>query len=92
MVRDSGLGWETVKGEGAVKQVNYKECARSYVHQHFPSLEDVEPMHTTRRHGETKLHVYTFEKKFAVPGGTLSHVVRVFVSAEGKIVKAISSK
>lgn len=75
-----------------MKQVNCRERARSYIHKHFPSLKDVEPVHTTRHHGETKLHVYTFKKKFAVQGGTLSRVVRVFVSAEGKIVKAISSK
>jgi len=75
-----------------VKQVTCRDQARSYVHKHFPSLEDVNPMHTTRRHGEIELHVYTFRKRFAVPGGTLSQVVRVLVSAEGKIVKAIASR
>ncbi len=75
-----------------MKQVNCKERARSYVRQHFPSLKDVEPVHTTRRHGESKLHVYTFKKQFSVQGGTLSRIVRIFVSAEGEIVKAISSK
>lgn len=87
-----GLGLRAAKGEGTVKQVNCKDQARSYVHKHFPSLVDVKPMHATRRHGETELHVYTFERRFAVAGGNLSQVVRVFVSVEGKIIKAISSR
>jgi len=90
--RISGSELETAKWGGAVKHINCKDQARSYVHKHFPSLVDVKPMHTTRCHGETELHVYTFEKRFTVPGGSLSQVVRVFVSAEGKIVKAISSR
>jgi len=76
----------------AMSQVQSRERARSYVRKHFPSLRDVEPVLTTRRHGGAKLHVYTFKKKFAVQGGTLSRVVRIFVNAEGKIVKAVSSK
>ena len=75
-----------------MKRVDCREQARGYVHRNFPSLKEVEPVHTTRRHGETNLHVYTFKKKFAVQGGTLSRVVRVFVSVEGEIVKAVSSK
>jgi hypothetical protein len=78
--------------EGVVNQVNYRDQARSYVHKHFPSLVDIEPMHTTRLHGQIRLHVYTFQKECAVPGGILSQMVRVFVSTEGKIVKAISSR
>jgi hypothetical protein len=75
-----------------VNQVNYRDQARSYVHKHFPSLENIEPMHTTRLHGQTRLHVYTFEREYTVPGGVLSQMVRVLVSAEGKILKAVSSR
>jgi hypothetical protein len=78
--------------EGTVNQINYRDQARTYVNKHFPSLENIEPMHTTRLHGRTQLHVYTFEREYAIPGGVLSQMVRVFVSAEGKIVKAISSR
>lgn len=75
-----------------MKQVNYRDRATGYVGKHFAPLGDVEPTHTIRRHGETDLHVFTFEKEFAVPGGILCQVVRVFISPEGKIVKAISSR
>jgi len=75
-----------------VDQLNYRDQARSYVHKHFPSLENTEPRHTTRLHGQIRLHVYTFQKECSVPGGVLSQMVRVFVSTEGKIVKAISSR
>jgi len=75
-----------------MSQVNRRARARRYVNRHFPALRDVEPLHSTRDHGGAKLHVYTFKKEFAVQGGTLLRVVRVSVDAEGKIVKAVSSK
>lgn len=75
-----------------MNQAQARERATSYVRRHFPSLRDVEPVHTTRRHEGAKLQVYTFKRKFAVQGGTLSRIVRIFVNEEGKIVKAVSSK
>jgi len=75
-----------------MSQVNRRGQARRYVNEHFPALRGVEPVHSTRHRKGIKLHVYTFRKEVAVQGGTLVRVVRVSVDAEGKIVKAVSSK
>jgi hypothetical protein len=75
-----------------MKQVDREAKARGYIRKHFPILKDVEPAHTTRRRGESRVHVYTFKKEFAVSDGAMSYIVRVLVNEEGKIVKAISSK
>lgn len=68
----------------------YKEKINRKVYQQFPEMEGKKPSLSSRPGGET---LYTYKGSVKLPNGkTMSRVVRVVVSENGRILKLTSSR